>query len=154
MIRHVNAAKVLAKAAHAGQVDKSGEDYFSGHITRVARSFAYRDKMSEATAYLHDIVEDTVIELSDLEEMGFPPHIVAAVAKLSRERYDDGTKEPYVAYLHRIMDGEPTVVGRLARRIAIDVKTADLKDHLRDTSHISKTLEDRYRKALKMLTGK
>lgn len=154
MIRHVNAAKVLAKAAHAGQVDKSGEDYFSGHITRVARSFAYRDKMSEATAYLHDIVEDTVIELSDLEEMGFPPHIVLAVDKLSRRRYDDGTKEGYPDYIMRIMRTETTVGGRLAARLAHDVKKADIADHLRDTSYISKTLEDRYRKALKMLTGK
>jgi len=154
MIKHKTAAKILAKAAHAGQVDKAGEDYFSGHITRVAQSFAYRDSMAVAVAYLHDTVEDTVIELYDLDEMGFPPHIVEAVDKLSRRRGADGTKETYGAYIERILRPEKTITGKLAARLARDVKIADVSDHLRDTRPIPDGLVRRYRWALGELTYK
>ena len=50
-------AETLARAAHAGQVDKAGAPY-AAHPARVAAAVA-GDPLAEATAWLHDVVEDT-----------------------------------------------------------------------------------------------
>lgn len=146
-------AKILSRTAHAGQVDKANEDYFSGHLTRVASTF--KDPTNRTAAWLHDIVEDTQIDLRDLLVMGFPNPIVIAVDRLSRRRFPKG-KEDYGAYLDRIKAAPPPRMAGtdriVARQIAIAVKTADLEDHLRDSRHIDESLYNRYVNALAYLT--
>jgi hypothetical protein len=52
----VNIASELAKKIHCGQVDKSGKDYYKGHLMFVAQMGSnWRDKI---VGYLHDATED------------------------------------------------------------------------------------------------
>jgi len=71
----------IAKKAHQGQKRKSGEDYFLVHPVGVADIITEHfinnpklkldselEKISEATSYLHDSVEDTTETLNSIEE--------------------------------------------------------------------------------------
>lgn len=53
----VEAAARLAKRLHAGQSDKSGVDYFLGHLSTVASQG--RTCLEQILGYLHDSTEDT-----------------------------------------------------------------------------------------------
>lgn len=55
--RWVDAAARLAQKLHTGQRDKSGVDYFSGHLTAVASQG--RTWLEQILGYLHDSTEDT-----------------------------------------------------------------------------------------------
>lgn len=132
-----NLARVLAKAAHAGQTDKANEPYF-GHLERVAQRVSlYEDR---TVAYLHDILEDTDLTDVDLIDAGFRRETVDAVLTLTRRK-----GERYLDYIDRVAKwGTPG---------AVLVKLADLADHLRDDSPytLSKSMETRYREAFERL---
>lgn len=71
----VEAASMIAKRLHKGQVDKAGEDYFSGHLCVVASMG--ETWQEQVVGYLHDASEDTpytVDEVLDMldEEIGTP----------------------------------------------------------------------------------
>lgn len=85
----VELAKAVAMTAHAGQVDKSGEPYI-GHPARVAHATAQETENPEviAAAYLHDVVEDTPVDLTDLMRMGFPAETVKVVDLLTRRDHE------------------------------------------------------------------
>ena len=53
----VRSAAALARQLHRGQVDKAGVDYFSGHLTTVAKMG--KTWQEEVVGYLHDASEDT-----------------------------------------------------------------------------------------------
>jgi guanosine-3',5'-bis(diphosphate) 3'-pyrophosphohydrolase len=81
----------LAEEAHRGQVRRSGEPYVT-HPLAVAVIVAQLglDARSAAAAILHDAVEDTGIELEEIEER-FGPEvagIVDGVTKLDRLQFD------------------------------------------------------------------
>lgn len=126
-------ARKLSKEYHAGQVDKAGEDYFTGHITRVVNAVETEDE--KIVAYLHDILDDTPMTMKMLDGMGFNDDVLFAVGRLSHYS---------LTYNQRISRLTKTRLGRV-------VKLADLKDHLRDTSSIPDSLIKRYEKALKIL---
>ena len=136
MTYYIPRARRIAKEAHKGQVDKAGQDYFSGHLNRVAVSVKGWEAIT--VAYLHDLIEDTSWTLEDLGDGLFPDHIVQAVKTLTRP--EDKT---YIDWIRGI--------ARYGSRLAIRVKIADIKDHLRDTSHIPVSLVKRYRRALMIL---
>jgi (p)ppGpp synthase/HD superfamily hydrolase len=116
---HVRRARVIAEAAHAGQVDKAGAPYFS-HPARVAASLA--DPAARCVAYLHDVVEDCPgWTLARLAAEGMPPEVIAAVDALTKREGEDGE-----AYLARV----------LADPLAVRVKIADLRDNM-DLSRIA-----------------
>jgi (p)ppGpp synthase/HD superfamily hydrolase len=48
----------LARQYHGDQVDKLGEDYVDGHLTRVQAAVAFSGLLAVAAA-LHDSLEDT-----------------------------------------------------------------------------------------------
>src|SRR6187551_2864625 len=77
----------FAAAAHAGQVRSSGEP-FVHHPWAVAKICAelHLDEQSLAAALLHDVIEDTEIELDDLRaEFGNEiAQLVEGVTKLTR----------------------------------------------------------------------
>ena len=89
----IEKARWLAAEYHDGMVDKYGNPYME-HLERVAdrvweMEYDFVDETSEikgyvATAYLHDIVEDTKITRADLVE-AFPTDVVTAIFKLTRE---------------------------------------------------------------------
>lgn len=106
----LNLAKELATSAHAGQVDKAGNPYIQ-HPARVAASLT--DDETIATAWLHDVVEDTTVTLDQLAEQ-FPPNIVDAVDALTK-RADESRAQ----YYERVRTNP----------IALTVKLADINDN-------------------------
>lgn len=106
---YIEIAHEIAKTAHGGQVDKAGIDYIK-HPEAVA-SFVNTAE-EKATAYLHDVLEDTEITANDLLRAGIPHNIVEAVQVLTKERYT-----PYFEYLSKVKENS----------LARTVKLADLK---------------------------
>ena len=107
----VEGAADVARGAHAGQVDKSGQPYI-GHPARVAARVR-GDDFAEAAAWLHDVVEDTDVTLDDLRR-DFPDELVAAVDALTRRRHEE--PDDYYARVRR-------------NPLALRVKAADLADN-------------------------
>ena len=127
MKKMVSLALDIARKAHNGQVDKAGRPYIN-HPVAVASMVNTDDE--KMVAYLHDVVEDTVVQLDDLRAFGFGAHIVEAVDAISRRK-----GESREDYLKRVR-------GNSLARV---VKLADLK-HNSDISRILCPLEKDYRR--------
>ena len=107
----IAAARMIAKLAHRGQMDKAGNDYFS-HPEAVA---AMLDQPQEkVVGYLHDTVEDTEVTVEEIREI-FGNRIADAVALMTHEE-----SVPYMDYVKEI-GKDP-----LARK----VKLADLTHNM------------------------
>ena len=122
MVDRVEAARALAEAAHRGQVDKAGRPYIE-HPAAVAALVTERwphDEDAVVAAWLHDVVEDTDVALTDIRER-FGVVVAAAVDALTRR----ADKEPD-AYCARVA-ADPT---------AVRVKDADLT-HNSDPARLS-----------------
>jgi len=141
----IRKAEIIARAAHAGQVDKSGVDY-AEHLKAVASMVGTDDE--KVAAWLHDVLEDTPLGQQDLLNMGFPRYIVDAVLLLTHTH-----ESTYVEYVTRIRNA-PGYAGGLARA----VKLADLKhnaDPSRDPGDGSLDwLRKRYEKSIELLAGR
>ena len=87
----IERAFAIADEAHRGQNRKSGEPYIR-HPVAVATIVARQglDDTTIAAALLHDAVEDTAVNLAELEEEfdAELAHIVDGVTKLDRVHYD------------------------------------------------------------------
>ena len=61
-------AKQFAERAHAGQVRKLNDEPFMNHPTNVASTLlaAGFDEIVVAAGYLHDVVEDTTVEIAEI----------------------------------------------------------------------------------------
>ncbi|MBK5424392.1 HD domain-containing protein [Bacillus sp. TH30] len=135
---YIKIAHEIAKKAHVGQVDKAGMDYIK-HPETVA-SFVNTTE-EKATAYLHDVLEDTEITAADLLSAGIPHNVVEAVQVLTKEKY-----MPYFEYLSRVKENF----------LARTVKLADLK-HNSDRSRLARITDkdlkrlEKYRKAIQFL---
>jgi (p)ppGpp synthase/HD superfamily hydrolase len=143
-------AKTIAKVAHHGQVDKAGEDYVQGHLRRVMRGALalYQTPRTAAVAWLHDILEDTHLSRSDLLNLGVRDGVVDDVWLLTRHTRIEPNRvgdriETYAEYIDRII--------RHRSPPALAVKLADVRDHLRDTTHIPDSLVRRYERAREKL---
>lgn len=111
-------ARMLARIAHAGQADKFNGEPYVLHLERVAD--LVEEPEAKIVAWLHDIIEDTEVTEEFLRRL-FSNRVVDAVKLLTR----DGVL-PYQAYIVNIRASE--------NPLAIAVKIADLKDHLRPES--------------------
>lgn len=60
----VQCAAALACELHKGQVDKAGVDYFTGHLTSVAKMG--RTWQEQVVGYLHDASEDTPYSVEEV----------------------------------------------------------------------------------------
>lgn len=135
-------AKLVSEKYHQGQVDKAGVDYFNGHIEYVV--LGVYSKKEKTVAYLHDIVEDTEITITDLNELEFPSDIVEAVELLTRIKNID-----YQDYLNKIK----------CNKLAKSVKISDLKHNsdlkrLKNVTKYDKKRQDKYLKAIEFLKSK
>lgn len=136
----VELAFKVAKKAHFGQVDKAGVDYIKHPIT--VASYVETDE-EKAAAYLHDVIEDTSLTLSDLEEYGFSQSVLEAVDILTKKKGQD-----YQSYLNLVK----------TNRLARVVKLADLK-HNSDLSRLSEVTDKdlkrykKYQEAIKYLNN-
>lgn len=96
-----------------GVRDKDDQPYVL-HLLRVMHQCQSDD--AKIVALLHDIVEDTEVSLSMLQNLGFAERIVDAIACLTH--HNSETYEDYV-------------VGLSTDPIAVECKIADLKDNYR-----------------------
>ncbi len=122
----------FATFMHAGQVDRTGQDYIL-HPERVGQAVAHLGKAYEAAGYLHDVVEDTDTTLDDLRYLGFTEEVVEAVDALTKREGEN--------HAERVLRAGRNTVAR-------EVKIADMRDNLRPGCG---TLEKRYRKGLAAL---
>lgn len=136
-------AMEVAFSAHFGQKDKAGAPYIF-HPFHIAENMP--DEDTTVIALLHDVIEDTDLTASDLRKFGFTPLQVEAVVAMSRKK-----DEQYFDYIQRVK----------ANNYARIVKLADLK-HNSDKSRLLtlpqeeqdkmiKLIDERYKKAIKML---
>lgn len=106
------------------------------HSTEVA---ARVEGKAKVVALLHDVVEDTPATIEDIEFM-FGIRIAEAVDLLTRKKEDT-----YFDYIHKIATS--------GDKLAIEVKLADLADHLEKVDTLKPSLKKRYEKATLMLGG-
>lgn len=111
-------AEAMARAAHAGQVDKAGRPYME-HVLAVAAAVAHKGRDHHIVALLHDTLEDCedrCIVSPALITAAFGARVAAAVDAMTKR---DG--EDYMTgYIARV----------LANPIATDIKRADLAHNL------------------------
>lgn len=139
----VEAARLVATAAHAGQVDKGGAPYIE-HPAFVADRVRELggDEAAVAAGWLHDVVEDTPVSLDALASV-FPARVVEAVDALTRRE-----GELYFDYIERARGNEAACL----------VKISDLEHNL-DESRLgdgadveaTSARRERYREALHRL---
>lgn len=135
-------ANKIAKLAHAGQTDKAGVDYYSGHVSAVIAGSP--EGYPKVVAALHDVIEDTDVTLDDLRRYGFDDEVVEAVQLLTHDN-----REPYMAYVLRVKQNP----------VAAAVKMSDLRNNM-DTSRLPNFTEkdaqrlEKYRKAYALLNSK
>jgi (p)ppGpp synthase/HD superfamily hydrolase len=102
----------IALAAHRGQKDKGGNEYYL-HPLRVAERC--ENAKEKIVAVLHDVIEDTEYTADKLREEGFSEEIVEAVLSVTRQ---DG--ETYMDFIKRAACNP---IGKV-------VKIADLEDNM------------------------
>lgn len=103
----------IAVEAHHQQKDKFGAPYI-GHLMRVMNRGRSLDE--KIVGMLHDLIEDTDWQLEDLQNEGFPAHILFAISCLTKK----DENEPYDAFTERVQ----------ASPLAVQVKLNDLSDNL------------------------
>jgi (p)ppGpp synthase/HD superfamily hydrolase len=129
-------AEGIAREAHASQTEESTGDPYIRHIERVVSLVGDCDNL-RAVAWLHDVIEDSQLNAGDLLNRGVSTEIVGAVVELTRVP----AFETYAAYIQRVKES--------GNHLAIAVKIADLRDHLRP--NCPERLRPRYEKAMETL---
>lgn len=115
----VQLAKQIAIAAHANQFRHDGVTNYITHPAAVAKKLSGESDEVIATAWLHDVLENSEYTTQTLISAGVPVEVVAAIEILtffpSIEEYHD--------YLNNIR----------MNKIAVKVKIADMLHNLGDT---------------------
>ena len=128
---YIKALKIAYKA-HAGQLRKESNIPYIVHPLRVANCF--NDTVRKTIAILHDVVEDTELNLEDLS---FPKSVLEAVDSMTKR-----TGEKHFDYIKRVKKNE----------LATEIKIADIVDNLSDTLAVQpKSMIKRYNKSLEIL---
>jgi len=102
----------IALQAHRGQIQRNGEPYIL-HPLYVMQQVSGEDERT--AAILHDVIEDSVYSLEDLEKEGFSESVLRLVDALTRRR--DETYEDYIIRVSKTPE-------------AIPIKMADLKHNM------------------------
>lgn len=140
----LEAAIHLAKFAHSGQQDYSGQDYFL-HPLIVMRSVPNATETEKMAAVLHDVVEDTKVSMGMLASLGCPPDVLEIVRLISRDKSDGKT---YAQWIDSIATS-----GNVS---AIKVKIADMTHNMSPerTKYLppeKKGVTERYKKGIVVL---
>lgn len=136
----VHIAYDICKEYHADQTDANGRVYYEHPIRIATQCDSDEEKI---VALLHDIIEDTSLTASDLENYGIPKVCIEAILLLSRNK-----EEPYGDYIRTIKNS-----GNI---IALKIKILDIKDNsnltrIKDISERDISRTERYLRALKIL---
>jgi len=123
----------IAYNAHNGQLRKQSCIPYIVHPLRVASLF--NDDTRKTIAILHDVIEDTELELKDLTQFG--TKVIVVLDALSRRE-----GEKHFDYIRRLKKNE----------LAVEIKISDIVDNLSDTISIQPpSMIKRYDKSLKIL---
>jgi len=132
-VAQVRKAYEMAVQAHEGQKRASGQDYVS-HVVEVATLLAQfkLDTASLVSALIHDVVEDTSITLTDIEEeFGYEVgQIVDGVTKIGRVEFRSHTEQQVENYRKLLLS-----MAQDARVILI--KLADRLHNMRTLEHLA-----------------
>ena len=105
----------LVREVFLGQVDDGGIP-MADHMMRVWQRVQHLDEDTQHIAWLHDIVEDTNVTITELISRGYPTEVIDAVFLLTKPKHT-----PYADYIdHLVASGN---------RRAIVVKLADNADN-------------------------
>lgn len=139
----VGIAEQLARRAHATQKDKFNGEPYVRHLERVVErvSKVSDNSLDLATAWLHDVLEDTPVTVDFLRQAWVPEAVIDAVKLLTRQKH----AETYDEYITHIIEEQ--------NWRARTVKLADLQDHLETSNVIPKPMRERYEQAWERLTG-
>ncbi len=152
-ISDLSKAKEIAKSAHKNQVDKAGKPYFehAQAVCEIASDIIlswdekYDDFLIKAkiVSYLHDVIEDTSLNINDLWGSKVPTDCILAIETLTKKSGQD-----YWDYLAEVK----------LNKLATIVKIADLT-HNSDLSRLEKVTKedlarrDKYLKAIDYLSS-
>src|SRR3990172_8424001 len=129
-VEHVRVAFKFSRAAHQGQMRKSGDPYIS-HPIAVARVLAplHIDTQAIIAALLHDVVEDTEVTTAQVaKKFGKPiAELVEGLSKLDKIQFE--TRE----------DAQAENFRKMLLAMARDVRVILIK--LADRLHNMRTLE-------------
>lgn len=131
----VDLAEKVARKAHEGQFRRDGVTPYITHSEAVAKSLEGESEQVIATAWLHDVLEDTEVTDLELAKIGFPAHVIACVSELSRS---GGIS--YKAFIRHIA---------LCCEDTRKVKIADILHNLSDSP--TEKQKAKYAKALRFL---
>jgi len=153
MTAMVQIAEREARQAHAGQREElTGDDYIH-HVERVVA--LVEGEEAKAVAWLHDVLEDTEMSADALLAAGVSETVVEAVRALTKPKPKPGPdvsseekQRLYRDYIKTLLDGGNT--------LAVAVKIADLRDHLRPMNPevLTDSMRQKYEGALRTLDGK
>lgn len=138
-------AAYLASQIHKDDVTKTGQPYFEGHILKVVYKLADNDRISATdydvvmcAAYLHDVLEDHIDDISYIELKNIFGSRIAECVEVLTRRYE----ESYQNYCKRVVKHD----------LAKLIKQADLEVNLDIREFTSLKGEDvsRINKYLKM----
>lgn len=113
----IEISKQVASRAHSGQHRRDGWTPYISHPAAVADKLAGESAVVVATAWLHDVLEDTNETPETLRAAGLPDSVIHAVEVL--------TKTEGVSY-------DEYLLGVLQNWIARKVKIADMLHNLSD----------------------
>ena len=112
---------------HKGQKDKQERPYIR-HLLNVVSNLSIQKNVIYSymrddiihVALLHDIIEDTTVDLDKLKELDYPESIIIAVDILTKPK----KRISYLDYIYRIKESKV--------QFAVEVKKADLITNLSD----------------------
>jgi (p)ppGpp synthase/HD superfamily hydrolase len=94
----VESTDELAEAFHRQQL--YGREPYIQHVRRVARRLAAHGEWAVMAGLLHDIVEDTAMELAGLRELRYPEIVVEAVDAVTCRDGEDYYRRVRIAAAH------------------------------------------------------
>lgn len=122
MTNQIELAESIARQAHEGQTRWDKKTPYITHPEAIVAALRFHGVTHEhmiATAWLHDVVEDTDITLRQLQEMGVHSQVIGAV--------DAMTKRSGETYLERIKRARNNPIARVVKQEDIGHNLSDLK---------------------------
>ncbi len=110
----IDKAIELASTAHAADYDLDGNPTI---LHPLAVGMMGHNDLERIVGFLHDVVEDTRYDFSDIEDLDFPQVVIEALKLLTHDKHT-----PYMEYIERIC--------KSGNMTAINVKMNDLKHNL------------------------
>lgn len=110
----IDKAIELASKAHAADYDLDGNPTI---LHPLAVGMMGRNDLERVVGFLHDVVEDTRYDFSDLEELGFSELVIDTLRLLTHDK-----QTPYMEYIKRICES--------GNEVAVNVKINDLKHNM------------------------